>query len=116
VKSSGLLEVTSKPAKYTYQLRSPAIPVQNGGCYSAKISLNLEEGAAMLFAVDPFTEKRVGEPVYMAFVPDGQQHESNLRFKAGSAQSIQLIIANANLSPAVSRFELLDPAWISPCR
>lgn len=115
-KTDGGLEITSEPGKYTYQLRSPAIDVGTGSCYVARISLNPEDGGAMLFAVDKATEKRVGEPVYMAFVPDGRQHESYVRFHTGSTRSIHLIIANANLVPAVSRFQVLDQAEISQCR
>jgi hypothetical protein len=111
----GGIEITSQPAKYAYQLRSPDVSVKTSACYIVRAKMNLKRGSAMLFAVDKQTGKQVGNIAYVAYVPDGTPHDVRLRFVTGPVPSVQLLFANANLQPAVSQFEVLDPVQIAPC-
>jgi hypothetical protein len=111
----GGIEITSAPAKYAYQLRSPDVSVKTNACYIARAQVNLKRGSAALFAVDKQTGKQVGDIAYAAYIPDGTAHDVRARFVTGPTLSVQLLFANANLQPEVSQFEVLDPVQIASC-
>jgi hypothetical protein len=109
------IEVTSGSSKYAQQIHSPDIPIQPNSCHLARIKVGLKAGAVMAFAQDKVTGKRVGDPVYVAHVPDGTAYQVQWRFISGSVTNIQLVLADGNLQPAVSRFDVLNPAQIAVC-
>jgi Glycosyl hydrolase family 10 len=111
----GGIEVITPPVKYTYQVRSPETPIRPNTCYLARVKINLRSGSVMVFALDKATEKRVGDPVYVAHVPNGIADEVEWRFVNGTASSVQLLLAGGNLKPTVSHFDVLNPAQIALC-
>lgn len=111
----GGMKVTSQPSKYAYQLRSPAMSVAANTCYVARLQLSVEQGSLMYFATSTRTDKRVGDSVYISYIPDGHPREAMVRFITNGEDSVQLILADANLAPAVSRFEVLDRVQMARC-
>ena len=77
--------------------------------------MNLTRGSVMFFAVDTATGKKVGDVVYIAHVPDSSVREVRNRFLTGASESIQLLFADGNLQPAISQFQVLNPAQIAVC-
>lgn len=114
-KIEGGLEMSSQASKYAYQLRSPGVTVAGNTCYMARLPLRLEQGSLMLFAANTHTGKRVGDSVYISYIPDGHTRTAQLRFLTREEDSIQLILADANVAPAVSRFEVLNRAQMARC-
>jgi hypothetical protein len=94
--------VTRVPTKYSQQIHSPDILIRPNSCYLARLKVVLNSGAVMAFALDKATEKRVGDPVYVAHVPDGTARQAQWSFLSGWVSHIQLVLAEGNLLPAVS--------------
>jgi hypothetical protein len=112
---SGGIEITSQPAKYTYQLVSPTVMVNTNTCYLVRSQINLKRGSVMLFAVDKVTGNRIGDIAYIAYVPDNLPHEVQLRFLTGSVSNIRFVLADANLEPGVSQFQILKEVELCTC-
>lgn len=111
--SAGGIHVISQPSKYAYQLTSPNIAVKPQACQMVRIRVNLNQGAAGIFAVDE-NRKILGKVAYANFVPDHLAHEITFNFESGSATSVRLVVSNANPQDSVSDFYLADPA-ITDC-
>jgi hypothetical protein len=102
--------VVSQPTQYAYQLISAPFSVSTGSCQVARVTLALRQGSVGFFAVDAATNKTLGNVVYTTFLPDGKARELHLRFNAGPASAVKLVLAAANPQAAVSEFITSNPA------